>query len=273
MTQQLATPAGTPFVPPDSDPYRYGFRDVVIRRPDGTADMNSIPLTLDDVLHPQEGDFIVEKPIYLLEREYIASVLRNRGLSLTGFYLLSDCLVNWGMAGVRNHGPDVVIFTHLLREPDPRKGVFSVVDYGARPLLALELVSPHTRINDVERKFAQYYRVGVPRYILVDQEREDGPRQLIDYRRGPAGYEPAPLGKNGEVAIAELGVALSLVDNRVGCFDLVTGERLLDYQQLDFARQAAERLAREEAAARHAAQQRIQELEAELRKLRGESSA
>ena len=39
-----------------SDPYRYGWRYVRQDRDDGTYVTEQIPLTLEDVLHPEEGD-------------------------------------------------------------------------------------------------------------------------------------------------------------------------------------------------------------------------
>jgi hypothetical protein len=36
--------------------YRYSFRDMPIKLPNGERDIKRIPLTLDDVLHPKPGD-------------------------------------------------------------------------------------------------------------------------------------------------------------------------------------------------------------------------
>lgn len=38
------------------DPFRYGWRHVERRREGGTRVLERVPLTLLDVLHPQEGD-------------------------------------------------------------------------------------------------------------------------------------------------------------------------------------------------------------------------
>jgi hypothetical protein len=40
------------------DPFRYGWRYVKRVLPDGTVDLEQMPLTLEDVLHPQEEDHI-----------------------------------------------------------------------------------------------------------------------------------------------------------------------------------------------------------------------
>ncbi len=45
--------------PDDADPFRYGWRYVSVRGPDGTETLDQVPLTLEDVLFPETGDFIV----------------------------------------------------------------------------------------------------------------------------------------------------------------------------------------------------------------------
>src|SRR5438128_877345 len=100
---------------------------------------------------------------------------------------------------------------------------------------------------------------------MVDQKREGGPRELRVFRDAPEQYaEERPE----RVLIKELGLWLGLKDNRVVCYDADTGKELGDYTQEQQGRQAAEQLAREQAQACEAAERRIQELEAELHRLR-----
>src|SRR5439155_3339123 len=42
-------------VSPKTDPYPYGWRERPVVREDGTEVWERIPLTLDDLLHPEEG--------------------------------------------------------------------------------------------------------------------------------------------------------------------------------------------------------------------------
>jgi hypothetical protein len=46
--------------PPESDPYCYGTRMARRRQADGSYQMLRLPLTVWDVLHPQEGDHVVQ---------------------------------------------------------------------------------------------------------------------------------------------------------------------------------------------------------------------
>jgi Uma2 family endonuclease len=170
--------------------------------------------------------------------------------------VLSDCIVDWGVPGVRSHSPDVSVFADIKVPHDPKRGTFRLKPSGGRCVLAIEIVSLDTRDNDVVQKFKEYYQVGVPLYVIVDQEREDGPRHVLCYRNTPQGYTPVPLDQNGRLPLEPLGLSLGLRDDHVVCYEATTGEEIGDYTQVDQARRAAE--------------QRIQKLAAELRRLRGE---
>jgi Uma2 family endonuclease len=298
VSSPSTVPAVSPPVASAEDPFRYGWRFVRRVGPDGKEDLEQVPLTLEDVLHPQEDDVIPENSWQEQERGDLARIFRLRLPRAGGNLVLSDCIINWGVPGIRNHSPDVSVFTDIVRpQPEPI-GTFDLVASGGRCRLAVEIVSPHTRVNDVERKFDHYYRVGVPLYVIVDWERLDGPRQLRGYQRTATGYDPIPLTAQGQLPLPFLGLNLGLVDDQVVCYDAQTGAVVGDYiqvsqalQQEAAARQAAEAQARREAAARQAAEEqarreaearqseaaarqaaedRLRELEAELRRLRGE---
>jgi Uma2 family endonuclease len=259
--------------------------------PDGQEVWEDVPLTLEDVLHPQENDVIPENSVQTKERVYLFDIFGQRLPREAGNLVLSDTLVNWGVPGIRNHSPDISVFTGLVQPPPERIGVFDLRASGGSCRLAIEIVSPDTRDNDVLYKLDEYYRAGVPLYVIVDQEREDGPRQLRGFRPGPDGYVPIPLDEHGRLPLPFLGLHLGLRDDQVVCYDMQTGAEIGDYRQVIEARQreaeareaaeaqarreakareAAEAQARREAEARQAAEARLQELEAELRRSRGE---
>jgi len=286
MTVTRSIPASplSPPVPPDGNPFRYGWRFVRRTGPDGREELEQVPLTLEDVLHPQEGDVIPENDVQEKECRYLADLLEVRWPRAAGHRVFSDCLVNWGVPGIRNHSPDVSLFTGIAwSQPEPIS-IFDLAASRGRCLMALEIVSPDTRDNDVVHKYDEYYRTGVPLYVIVDQEREDGPRVLRGFRWTPAGYASIPLDGQGRLLLPDLGISLGLRDNRLVCFDTQAGAEIGDYSQVNEARQAAEVQAQREATARQAAEAqaqreaqarqatetRLQELEAELRRLRGE---
>jgi Uma2 family endonuclease len=259
-----STARSTPEPPPE--PIFYGWRYVKKLRPDGTLDHEEVPLTLEDVLHPQEGDVIPEANLQHIDSEYLGPIFRERAQLLPGGLALVDCLVDWGVPGNAGHSPDVSVFQGVTNPPVGNFGTFHLRASGGRCVLALEIVSPNTRSIDVVEKFREYHQVRVPLYVLIDQVSVNAPRHVVGYRYTPARYVRMRLDRQGRLLLKPLGLLLGVEEQHAVCYDAATGERLGDYAALDQARRAAERQSR-------AAEQRIRELEAELRRLRGERPA
>lgn len=241
---------------PSVDPFPYGWRYVARQGPNGEEELDQVPLTLEDVLHPQEDDVIPESSLHGKERAYLGGVIAARLAHRKKARVFCDCLVNWGVPRLRNHSPDVSAFDHIA-EPHREWGTFPAGKQGARCLFVIELVSPKSRENDVVRKVPEYHRAGVPLYVIVDQEREDGPRRLVCYRRTTKGFVRMPLDAQGRVLLKPLGLLLGLRDGLVVCYDAATGEKLRDYTAECQARQAAEA--------------RLREVEEALRRLQNEN--
>jgi len=220
--------------------------------------VETVLLTLEDVLHPQEGDVIPENSVHEAERRYLSDLCHAREPRLDHGLVFSDCIVDWGVAGLGNHSPDISVFAGVKVRPPEPIGIFHLRASGGRCLGAIELVSPHTRSTDVKDKREEYHRAEIPLFIMVDQKKEGGPRQLRVFRYAPEEYIEEHL---ETVVIVELGLRLGLKDNRVVCWDADTGEELGDYAQEQQARQTAEQEAREQAKARQAAEQARQAAE------------
>ena len=58
-----------------TDPFRYGWRYVQRERDDGTVDVEQVPLTLEDVLHPREGDQVPHGEAHQRRCGYLYDVL------------------------------------------------------------------------------------------------------------------------------------------------------------------------------------------------------
>src|SRR5437016_1022198 len=100
---------------PESDPYRYGWRYVRVTRPDGAEEFDQVPLTLEDVLFPEEGDFIVQSDPHDSDRGYLKAVFKARLGDDPTAVVLSDCRVDWNIPRVRPLGPDVAVFFGVRR--------------------------------------------------------------------------------------------------------------------------------------------------------------
>lgn len=270
MTRLLDQPSGYIPAPRRPDWFPYGYRYIRRTLPDGTEVVEQVELTAEDVLHPQEGDEILERVFQEQERGYLACVFRYKMAGRSDVLITADCAIDWGVAGIAPVAPDVCAFDRV-REPHLNYTTFPVVDQGARTLLVIELVSPRdrdpkSRDNDVVTKLDYYRRFGVPIYLIVDQEREDGPRSLILYHLTADGYVEEPADDEGRVLLDPVRVLVGLRDGHVVCFDADTGEEIPEYAGLGLARDAAEKQARKEAKARKAAEKRERE-QAEARKV------
>jgi Uma2 family endonuclease len=255
--------------PPETDDFPYGWRYLKKVLPDGSVDLVEMPLTLEDVLHPQEGDVIPEREFQKRDADYLCGIFRQRMARVPGGFFLDDRLVNWGVPGIRNHSPDLSVFRDVVNPPRGNFGVFRLRPSGGRCVLVLEIVSPHTRENDVVHKVREYHRVGVPLYYLIDQETPDGPRWVVGYRYTKRRYVRTRPDRQGRLLVKPLGLWLAVENQFAVCYDADTGERIEDYTEMAEARQAAEERSRDAEERRRAAEERIRELEAELRRVRG----
>jgi Uma2 family endonuclease len=266
-------PASGPSATPARDPFRLGWRWVRPESVNGAAGKSRrVPLTADDLLHPREGDQIPENTTQERDRTYLAGALRLRLRDRPRVRVLSDCLVDWGVRGPRNHSPDLSVFDDV-RDPEWQGGLFRVAEHGARPLLVIEIVSPDSadqqvRDNDVVTKVDHYYRARVPVYAIIDREVEGGPRRLLGYRRGRRGYVRLPLDQQGRLPLEPVGLLLGLRGNEAICYDARTGEEILDLAGMAQARAAADQARQAAEAALATAQARIRELEARSRRRR-----
>jgi colicin import membrane protein len=277
---QLTTPK--PSEPKVVDPERcnrYGWRYETRMRRDGTEEYVQVPLTVEDLLHPQESDCIPENTVHSHERDYLYDVLQARVVNRPTIRICTDCIIDWGVPGLKNHSPDISAFENV-RDRERKWGTFPVAREGARPLLNIEIVSPDDRDpsrrnNDVVTKMEHYHRVGVPLYIIVDQEEEDGPRRLLGYRDTPDGYVPLIPDDQGRLLLEPFGVLIGLRDDRIVCYDAATKEEILGYPQLNQAMQTeaeARRLAEEQAAAERSRAQ-IAEQQVAAERARAEAEA
>ena len=289
--------------PDDSDPFRYGWRWAVLVQQhewDGSESLDQVPLSLEDALHPQDGDHIVHTQPHDIDLTYLKDVFNSILASNPHAVVLSDCGVDWNLPGFKPLCPDIAVFFGIRKHRG--WSIFDVETEHAQIALVIEVTSASTRSNDVVKKFDYYHRAGVLAYVIVDSRIENlGTRrlELIGYRHSAKGYEKMPLDANGRIWLEALGVWLGITQDRntgfdrVACFDPITNTEIGDYTAVTQARiraeaqaaaaeaqaaaaeaqtaaahaqtAAAEARANAESQARAAAEARIRELEAALK--------
>ncbi len=261
---------------------RFGYRDVYRSLPDGTTTIDRVPLTLDDLLHPQVGDVAMISSKHDLERDYLANIFRTRLANVPGSLVLSDTMIDWGgdPPGMRHHSPDLMVLLGV-REERKTWTSFNVVEQKCRPSLIVEVVSPTYRANDTVTKVEDYLRCRVGCYAIVDREKHDDPPRLVARVLRGNSWRPLAPNDNGWLWLEAVGVYLSIVDQRVRCIHPTTlavlGDPVENALTLEFTagRLEAERELRmlaedridREMEARRAAEARVAELESQLRSL------
>ena len=251
MTRTTAHRPPAPDPPPDADPFRYGWRLVPRPTPDDPHNLEQVPLTLEDVLHPETGDFIVHSDRHETDRMYLTAVLRARLESAGVAIVLSDVRIAWDLPDLRPHGPDVMVIPGVAERQD--WSTFDVAVEGARPALIIEITSPETRENDLEIKVDHYARAGVPQYVIVDNQSRRGARRLrlLDYRLVDGVYRLHPPDAAERVYLVIADLWLGIEGDHVVCYD-EHGAAFGDYATVVRRAKEAERRARREAAAREA---------------------
>ena len=238
---------------PKPNPYRYGWRDVCVIAPDGTETFQRVPLTLQDVLFPKTGDFIVQTDAHNSDTAYLKEVFKSRLAGHRTAAVISDCLVDWNLPGVEPLGPDIAVFFGVKQFDD--WATFDVAAEGARPVLVVEVTSPKTRQNDIGPKFEFYQQARVPLYLIANASGRGRKRrlQLMGYRYTRRGYQPIKPDAQGRIVLEPLRLAVGITRDRRGgydrlvCFDLETGEELGDYTAVVEALAAAQAEARAQA--------------------------
>jgi hypothetical protein len=88
------------------DPFRYGWRYVAHERADGSVTYEQVPLTLEDVLHPQEGDHIMQNEEHIDWCFYLYAALRHLLRRDPLAVVFQDMLFLWDVPGLQGHSPD-----------------------------------------------------------------------------------------------------------------------------------------------------------------------
>jgi colicin import membrane protein len=253
---------------------RYGYRDVYRRLPNGEAEIDRVPLTLEDLLHPQFGDVPMISSLHDVERDYLADVFRSRLANVPTALVLSDTMINWvgDTEGMRHHSPDISIILDVHEERDDWPS-FNVAEQGTRPAIIIEIVSPAYRENDTVTKVDHYLRCRVPCYVIVDREEiNDVPRLIGRVLRGNA-WRPLLPNDNGWLWLDAVGVYLGVENGRVRCFDATTLAPLGDYTEiahelaLNKSQIITERQLRERAEAKAEQADEARQREAEARRI------
>ena len=111
-----------------------------------------VPLTHEDVLHPQEEDFIVQTDAHDCDCYYLKSALERKFAGRDDVEVLNDVRVDWQVEGIKPHGPDLSIFANVPKSWKRETGTLLVKTVGDQPMMVIEVTSPSTRLLRSGRK-------------------------------------------------------------------------------------------------------------------------
>lgn len=260
-------------VPSEPEPDEQAVEEYVFRPalgPDGEVTVEQLPLTLELLLHPREGDKVTQSNPHARMLHPLFDALRRYLERQPHLAVFTDLLIFWGIPGLRRVSPDVSVIEGLA----DREAVDGSLDLGdepeARVRLVVEVVSTGSRmqrLKDEEYNPEVFQKAGVDDYLLVYPRRPgaaDGPRLRLLTLDGSGRYREAEPDRRGRWLLRSVNVRVGVDDEeQLVLEDAVTGDRLLTPDQEQAARHRAEARVQLEAAARR-------EAEAELARLREE---
>jgi len=219
MSVELQTPS--PRSPRlDDDPFRIGCRYVRTVDADGRVTVETVPLTEEDFLHPQEGDrfMLVDQHVRIVEYiRYAIETIARRGLNVR---VLSEHRVDWQVKSIKPHGPDVSVFRDFPADWDGvHRGTFPVRDEGAQPLAVIEVTSEATRHTDFEAKYLEYEAAGIPYYVIVDLAGPEESPKVLAFRHTRRGFRPMRPDASHGILLSDLHVWLRWQDGEVVAAD------------------------------------------------------
>ncbi len=168
--------------------------------------------------------------------------------------------------------PDLLIAFDVNPDLYYEQNGYVISDQGKPPDFILEVASPSTARVDTVDKRDDYAAFGVREYWRFDHTGESHGTRLAGDRLAGDRYEPIDIVEIAPGVLQGESQALNLwlrwEDGELGWYDPATGEHIPTFDSTQ-AELAAERAAIDaEREARQAAEQRVRELEAELRRLR-----
>ncbi|MEM7532761.1 MAG: Uma2 family endonuclease [Chloroflexota bacterium] len=253
----------------DGDEAIYGWRYIVETDEHGKKQIVGVPLTLDDYLHPQEGDDHMNNRSQRAIIKYIESVLELYLRHIQGLLILTEVGIDWNIPGIQHYSPDISVLFNVQNPERSPQTIFKASEEGTVPSLLIEVTSPSSRHADLQDKVQRYEQLGVPYYFIVDGLRRRGnpipTLRLLGYELTSRGYVEITPNQFGWLWMAPVNAWIGLHEGDVRCYDaqgnpLPTPDNLADdlIEASDRLAETSQNLA-EESVARAEAERRAEE--------------
>ncbi len=176
------------------------------------------------------------------------------------------------MAGLRY--PDLLIAFEVNPALYRRRRAYVIEDQGKPPDFVMEVASPSTRRIDATDKRSDYAALGIPEYWRFDEAPQGRRPRLAGDRLVGDEYQPIPIEELADGVLqgysAVLDLNLRWDQGELRWHDPATGRHITTFRDERTRADRAEAELSAEREARAASETRVRELEAELRRLRGQ---
>jgi colicin import membrane protein len=255
LTMTMTIPAYERIDRTSTEPVHYGWRFVQRDLPEGGYVIDEVPLTLEDVLYPEEGDQVTHSSLHQRIVRYLVSALEAQFRNDPSVAVLDDIRIAWDDPELRPNGPDIAVIFGVREQQT--WATFDVGKEGVRPTLLIEVTSPETRGIDLVTKVDIFAQAGVDYYVIIDIQKWKGVDafRLLGHQLTPNGYAILSPDARGWLWFEPIGLWLGRYQGQVWLFT-PEGKRIGTYTEVDAARQAAEERAKAEQRARLVAEER-----------------
>jgi Uma2 family endonuclease len=220
--------------------------------------MDCLTTAATQIHYPEsDGKPMGETDVHIDALIYLREALRDHFRDDPQMYVAGNMLLYYEEGNpAACVSPDVFVVQGVAKG---ERRTYRLWDEGQPPAVVFEITSRGSRLEDLGTKRALYAMLGVREYFLYDPLGEYLRPPLQGYQLQEGEYQRLPPGAEGGLVSQSLGLELRLENGRLRLVNLITGERLLT---------PAEALA-----ARRLAAAEVEQLRAELARLRGETEA
>jgi Uma2 family endonuclease len=240
----------------DDDPYIYGYRYESRVLEDGSCEHIQIPLTLEDILHPEEDDHRMHCHKHERGCKYLAYVLEMQLADNPNAVVLADVRIAWNKPHIKPHTPDISVVFNVKQEQN--WSTFYEAREGTRPTLVIEITSPATRSTDLVNKLSEYEDAGVAYYMIVDEYKRRGvwKKRLLGYELTATGYQQIEPDKRGWLWLKPVQLWLAWKGDNLVCYNKA-GELIPTYTEITHAHEDAQSRAEAETKRADQAEQKV----------------
>jgi len=233
--------------------------------------MDAITPAQKQIHYPEaDGRPMAETDVHIDALIYLREALRDHFRDAPQVYVAGTMLLFYEEGNpAACVAPDVFVVQGVAKA---ERRIYKLWEEGQPPAVVFEITSRGTRLEDLGTKRAVYAMLGVREYFVYDPLGEYLQPPLQGYRLHEGEYQRmSPTSEEG-LTSPVLGLELRVEAGRLRVVNPATGERLLTPAEAQAARRI-ETDARRAAEARAArAETELEQLRAELTRLRGETS-